>query len=87
MGKVATAWSIAVIAGELAAAAIPMGVGVVRIGFGDSAFLDSGEYAEYNRQVVERLVRLFRAMGPEPATPVEARRIMGTPPRVREGGD
>ena len=32
--------------------------------------------AEYNYQVVEKLVTLIRAMGLEPATPMEAREIL-----------
>jgi 3-keto-5-aminohexanoate cleavage enzyme len=55
---------------------------VVRIGFEDSAYLAPGEYAKYNWQVVERLVQLIRAMGLEPATPQEARKIMGMLPRI-----
>ena len=65
------------------AAAIAMGASVVRIGFEDSAYLAPGVQAEANHQVVARLVALIRAMGLEPATPAEARQIMGTQPRVR----
>ncbi|MGN0779399.1 MAG: 3-keto-5-aminohexanoate cleavage protein [Aristaeellaceae bacterium] len=63
------------------AAAIAMGASVVRIGFEDSAYMAPGVQAEYNYQVVERLVQLIRAMGLEAATPAEARAIMGTLPR------
>ena len=58
------------------AAAIAMGATVVRIGFEDSAYLEEGRMAEYNYQVVEKLVTLIRAMGLEPATPMEAREIL-----------
>lgn len=66
---------------EFLAAAIAMGASVVRIGFEDSAYLSQGVQAQYNHQLVERLVQLIRAIGLEPATPDEARRIMGTLPR------
>lgn len=63
------------------AAAIAMGATVVRIGFEDSPYLDEGETAKYNWQLVERLVKLIRAMGLEPATPDEARQILNIAPR------
>lgn len=66
---------------EFLAAAIAMGASVVRIGFEDSAYLAPGKEAATNLEVVERLVQLIRAMGLEPATPQEARAIMGTLPR------
>ena len=55
-----------------------------RIGFEDSDWLGPGVRAEYNWQVVERLVRLIHAMGMETATTEEARQIMGTLPRVAQ---
>ncbi len=64
------------------AAAIAMGASVVRIGFEDSAYLAPGTYAKYNYEVVERLAALIHAMGLECATPGEARKILGTLPRV-----
>ncbi len=63
------------------AAAIAMGASIVRIGFEDSDYLAPGVRAEYNWQLVERLVQLIRAIGFEPATPAEARAIMQTLPR------
>ena len=66
---------------EFLAAAIAMGASVVRIGFEDSAYLSEGCQAQYNYEVVQRLVQLIRAMGLEPATPAETRAIMGTQPR------
>ncbi len=68
---------------EFLAAAIAMGASVVRIGFEDSAYLADGVKAQYNYQLVERLVALIRAIGLEPATPDEARQLMGTLPRKR----
>ena len=58
------------------AAAIAAGAAVVRIGFEDSDWLSENERAQYNYQVVERLVQLIRAMGLELATPQEARKIL-----------
>lgn len=65
------------------AAAIAMGATVVRIGFEDSAYLDENTLAEYNYQVVEKLVNLIRAMGLEPATPQEARQILNLAPKKK----
>lgn len=60
------------------AAAIAMGASTLRIGFEDSHYLDEGVEAEYNWQLVERLVALIKAMGRQPATAEQARKIMGT---------
>ena len=65
------------------AAAIAMGATVVRIGFEDSSYLDANTTAEYNYQVVEKLVHLIRAMGLEPAAPKETRNILHIAPRIR----
>ncbi|QHQ61016.1 3-keto-5-aminohexanoate cleavage protein [Anaerocolumna sedimenticola] len=62
------------------AAAIAMGATVVRIGFEDSPYLDENTDAEYNYQVVEKLVHLIRVMGLEPATPKETRDILRIAP-------
>ena len=48
----------------------------MRVGFEDSHYLDENVDAEYNWQVVEKLVNLIRAMGLEPATPDEARQML-----------
>ena len=61
---------------QFLAAAIAMGATVVRVGFEDSHYLAEGVDAEYNWQVVEKLVNLIRAMGLEPATPDEARQML-----------
>ncbi len=63
------------------AAAIAMGAAVVRIGFEDSPYLEDGTNALYNYQVVEKLVNLIRAMGLEPATPEDARKILNIAPK------
>src|SRR5690625_5178543 len=52
--------------------------GHVRVGLEDNFYYSRGKLAT-NLQLVERLVRLVREMGYEPATPAEAREIMGLP--------
>lgn len=58
------------------AAAIAMGACIVRIGFEDSSYLKEGVSARYNYEVVEKLVQLIHAMGLEPASVEEARKIL-----------
>jgi uncharacterized protein (DUF849 family) len=53
--------------------------GHVRVGLEDNLYYRQGELAT-NVQLVERLVRLVREMGYEPATPSEAREIIGLQP-------
>lgn len=52
--------------------------GHVRVGLEDNLYYAHGQLAT-NVQLVERLVRMVREMGYEPATPAEAREIMGLP--------
>jgi uncharacterized protein (DUF849 family) len=52
--------------------------GHVRVGLEDNLYYSLGELAT-NIQLVERMVRIVREMGMEPATPAEAREIMGLP--------
>ena len=63
---------------DFLAAALALGAETVRIGFEDSAYLAPGKEAEYNYELVARLVEMIRAMGLENASPDEARKIMGT---------
>ncbi len=65
------------------AAAIAMGATVVRIGFEDSRYLDDHTQADYNWQLVERLVHLIHAMGKEVATPDEVRQMLHIAPRKK----
>jgi 3-keto-5-aminohexanoate cleavage enzyme len=51
--------------------------GHVRAGFEDNAYYRPGERAPSNAQLIERLVRIAREVGREPATPAEAREILG----------
>ena len=52
--------------------------GHVRVGLEDNLYYSQGELAT-NVQLMERIVRLVREMGYEPATPAEARAILGLP--------
>lgn len=52
--------------------------GHVRVGLEDNLYYSQGELAT-NVQLTERVVRLVREMGYEPATPAEARQILGLP--------
>ncbi len=53
--------------------------GHVRVGLEDNLYYGHGRLAT-NVQLVERLVRMLREMGYEPATPAEAREIIGLRP-------
>ncbi|WP_042876018.1 3-keto-5-aminohexanoate cleavage protein [Cupriavidus necator] len=52
--------------------------GHVRVGLEDNLYYGPGELAT-NAQLTERVVRLVREMGCEPATPTEARALLGLP--------
>jgi len=54
--------------------------GHVRVGLEDNLYYAAGELAT-NVQLTERLVRMVREYGLEPATPAEAREMMGLPRR------
>lgn len=54
--------------------------GHVRVGLEDNLMYAKGQLAT-NVQQVERIVRIIRELGLEPATPAEARQIMGLPRR------
>jgi 3-keto-5-aminohexanoate cleavage enzyme len=53
--------------------------GHVRVGLEDNLYYEHGKLAT-NVQLVERMVRIVRELGYEPATPSEAREIMGLRP-------
>lgn len=53
--------------------------GHVRVGLEDNLYYEQGELAT-NVQLIERMVRIVRELGGEPATPAEARQIMGLRP-------
>jgi 3-keto-5-aminohexanoate cleavage enzyme len=56
---------------------ISMGCTTARLGFEDGLYLPDGRVAERNHHLVEELVRIAAIFGRRPATPEEARRIMG----------
>ena len=56
--------------------------GNVRVGLEDSLFIERGVMATSNAQQVAKAVRIIREMGHEPATPAEARAMLGL-----KGGD
>ena len=51
--------------------------GDVRTGLEDTFYLPDGQRAADNGQLVEELVKIAREVGKEPATPAEAREILG----------
>ena len=51
--------------------------GNIRVGFEDNLYLRQGVLAESNAQLVEMATDLVRSLGREPATPNEARQILG----------
>ena len=51
--------------------------GNVRVGLEDSIYLEKGRLAESNAQQVEKIARILRELSLEPATPDEAREILG----------
>jgi uncharacterized protein (DUF849 family) len=61
---------------ELHRAAVELG-GNVRTGLEDTFYLPTGETATDNGQLIAALVRIAREVGKEPATPAEARAILG----------
>ena len=61
---------------ELHRASVELG-GNVRTGLEDTFYLPNGEKAQNNGQLVEALVKIIREVGKEPASPEEAREILG----------
>jgi 3-keto-5-aminohexanoate cleavage enzyme len=53
--------------------------GGVRVGFEDNINYRRGEPAKSNAQLVERIAVVIRDLGLEPATPAEAREMLGMP--------
>jgi uncharacterized protein (DUF849 family) len=51
--------------------------GHARVGLEDNVYLSKGILAKTNAELVEKAVRIIRDMGNEPATPIEARTILG----------
>ncbi|HEX8902920.1 3-keto-5-aminohexanoate cleavage protein [Vitreimonas sp.] len=57
--------------------------GHVRVGLEDSLLLGRGRLATSNAEQVEKAARIVRELGKEPATPNEARALLGLKGRVR----
>ena len=51
--------------------------GCIRVGMEDNIYYRKGELVKNNAQFVARAVRIARELNKEPATPVEARKILG----------
>lgn len=51
--------------------------GNVRVGLEDNLYLEKGVMAKSNAEQVEKIARIARELGREPATPDEARKILG----------
>jgi len=51
--------------------------GCIRVGMEDNTYYRKGELANNNAQLVARAVRIARELNKEPATPDEARKILG----------
>lgn len=75
--NVATVWAVTCIGGRLDGLldAILLGGGHLQVGLGDYPYAEDG--APTNAAVVERIVRRARALGREPASPAEARNLLG----------
>ena len=61
---------------EMTYGAVAIG-GHIRVGMESNVMYAKGQLAESNRQLGERAVRVIREFGNEPATPKEAREILG----------
>ena len=70
----------AVASAQLPLTTIAMCLGCcVRVGMEDNLYYRKGELARSNAQLVARAVRIARELGKEPATPDQARAILGLP--------
>lgn len=71
-------WTVAAVGRHqfpMAAIGIAMG-GHVRVGFEDNIYLNKGQLAKSNGELVERVVRIAKELGREIASPDEAREIL-----------
>jgi len=51
--------------------------GHVRVGLEDNLYIERGVFAPSNAALVEKAVGIIRSLGERPATPDEARQIIG----------
>lgn len=56
--------------------------GNVRVGMEDNLYLGRGRLAKSNAELVEKIAGIMRALELEPATPAEAREMLGLPARA-----
>ncbi len=75
-GSVWTAFSISSACYPMLAQSIIMG-GNARVGMEDNLYLEKGVRAQSNRELVAKAVSIMRLLGKEPATPSEARTMLG----------
>lgn len=61
---------------KMCTTALLMG-GNVRVGLEDSLYVEKGRMAKSNAEQVEKIIRIARELGIDPATPDEARQILG----------
>jgi len=62
---------------------VTMGIimgGHIRVGLEDNIYIEKGELAQSNAQLVEKAIRIARELGREIATPQEARKILSLRP-------
>jgi 3-keto-5-aminohexanoate cleavage enzyme len=80
-----THWTVAGIGRfELPMAELALGLGGhVRVGLEDNLFVSKGVLARGSAELVERAVAMARKAGREPATPAQARALLGIAPRPR----
>ena len=72
----------AVAAAQLPLTTMAMAMGCcVRVGMEDNLYYRKGELAKSNAQLVARAARIARELDKQPATPAEARQILGLPAR------
>src|SRR5207245_11770571 len=64
----------------LVAAALTLG-GSVRVGLEDNFYLPDGEMARSNGDLIAQARRMAEEVGRRPATPAEARELLGVPKR------
>lgn len=60
-----------------------VGPGHVRVSLEDSLLIARGQLAKLNAEQVAKIARILREMGKEPATPDEARTLLGLKGRTR----
>lgn len=67
---------------EILYATLALG-GHIRVGMEDNIYYSKGRLAKSNAEFVERAVRIIKEINKRPATPKEAREILGIPSPVR----